>query len=176
MLSHVQLCDPGQNSVVGSLPLPQGIFPTQRSNPGLPHCSWIIYQLSYKGSPRILEWVAYPFSSRSSWPRNWTGVSHCRRILYQMSYQGSPSPINVVLPNQYSLWKVTCFLSNFQRSGSYIFFLSSDVGCLVACSSETEGWQLRWPLPGDSPMWFLSGFLKSLWNGRKTLFLWQHDP
>ena len=26
-----------------------------------------------KGSPRILEWVAYPFSSRSSWPRNQTG-------------------------------------------------------------------------------------------------------
>ena len=25
---------------------------------------------------RILEWVAYPFSSRSSWPRNWTQVSH----------------------------------------------------------------------------------------------------
>ena len=24
---------------------------------------------------RILEGVAYPFSSRSSWPRNWTGVS-----------------------------------------------------------------------------------------------------
>ena len=24
---------------------------------------------------RILEWVAYPFSRRSSWPRNWTGVS-----------------------------------------------------------------------------------------------------
>ena len=24
---------------------------------------------------RILEWVAYPFSSRSSWPRNQTGVS-----------------------------------------------------------------------------------------------------
>ena len=24
---------------------------------------------------RILEWVAYPFSSRSSRPRNWTGVS-----------------------------------------------------------------------------------------------------
>ena len=26
-------------------------------------------------SPRTLEWVAYPFSSRSSQPRNWTGVS-----------------------------------------------------------------------------------------------------
>ena len=29
----------------------------------------------HKGSPRILEWVAYPFSSGSSWPRNWTGIS-----------------------------------------------------------------------------------------------------
>ena len=28
----------------------------------------------HKGSPRILEWVAYPFSSRSSLPRNRTGV------------------------------------------------------------------------------------------------------
>ena len=33
------------------------------------------YELSHKGSPRILEWVAYPFSSRSSLPRNRTGVS-----------------------------------------------------------------------------------------------------
>ena len=43
-----------------------GIFPTQGLNPGLPHCRQILYQLSHKGSPRILEWVAYPFSSRSS--------------------------------------------------------------------------------------------------------------
>ena len=53
----------------------QGIFPTQGLNPGLPHCRRILYQLSYKGSPRTLEWVAYPFFSLSSWPRNWTGVS-----------------------------------------------------------------------------------------------------
>ena len=33
------------------------------------------YQLSHKGSPRILEWVAYPFSRGSSQPRNQTGVS-----------------------------------------------------------------------------------------------------
>jgi len=49
---------PGQNTGVGSLSLLQGIFPTQGSNPGLPHCRWILYQLSHKGSPRILEWVA----------------------------------------------------------------------------------------------------------------------
>ena len=59
----------------GSLSLLQGIFPTQGSNPGLPHCGWILYQLSHRGSPRILEWVAYLFSSGSSQPRNRTGVS-----------------------------------------------------------------------------------------------------
>ena len=59
----------------GSLSLLQGIFPTQGLNPALPHYRQILYQLSHKGSPRMLEWVAYPFSSGSSWPRNWTGVS-----------------------------------------------------------------------------------------------------
>ena len=32
---------------VGSLSLLQGILPTQESNQGLPHCRWILYQLSY---------------------------------------------------------------------------------------------------------------------------------
>ena len=51
---------PGQNTGVGSLSLLQGIFPTQASNPGLKHCRQILYQLSHRGSPRILEWVAFP--------------------------------------------------------------------------------------------------------------------
>ena len=66
---------PGQNTGVCSLSLLQGIFPTQGSNLGLPHCRQILYQLSHKGSPRIMEWVAYPFSKGSSRPRNGTGVS-----------------------------------------------------------------------------------------------------
>ena len=41
----------GQNTGVGSLSLPEGIFPTQGLNPGLPHCRWILYQLNHKGSP-----------------------------------------------------------------------------------------------------------------------------
>ena len=64
-----------QNTGMGSLSLLQGIFPTQESNPGLPDYRWILYQLRHKGSSRILEWVGYPFSSRSSQPRNQTGVS-----------------------------------------------------------------------------------------------------
>ena len=66
---------PGQNTGVGSLFLLQGIFPTQGLNSGLPHCRQILHQLSRQGRPRILEWVVYPFSGRSSWPRNQTGVS-----------------------------------------------------------------------------------------------------
>ena len=83
--SHLTLCDPmdciltcnpsGQNTGVGNLSLLQEIFPNQGSNPGLPHGRQILYQLSHKGSPRVLEWVAYPFSSGSSQPRNRTSVS-----------------------------------------------------------------------------------------------------
>ena len=54
---------PGQNTGVDSLSLLQGIYPTQGSNPGILDCRRILYQLSHKGSPRILEWVAYLFSS-----------------------------------------------------------------------------------------------------------------
>ena len=53
----------------------QGIFPTQGSKPGFPHCRGILYHLSHQGSPRILEWVVYPFSRGSSRLRNPTGVS-----------------------------------------------------------------------------------------------------
>ena len=60
---------------VGSLSILQGIFPTQGSNPGLLYCTRILYHLSHKESPRILERVAYPFSRESSQPRNQTRVS-----------------------------------------------------------------------------------------------------
>ena len=56
----------GQNTGVISLSLLQWIFSTQGLNPGLLHCRQILYQLSHQGSPRILEWVAYPFSTGSS--------------------------------------------------------------------------------------------------------------
>ena len=59
-----------KNTGVGSLSLLQQIFPTQELNWGLLHCRWILYQLSHKGSSRILEWITYPFSSRSFRPRN----------------------------------------------------------------------------------------------------------
>ena len=42
-----------KNTGVGSLSLLQWIFPTQESNWGLLHCRWILYQLSYQGSPQV---------------------------------------------------------------------------------------------------------------------------
>ena len=68
---HSPWHSPGQNTRVGSLSLLQGIFPTQPWNPGLLHCRLIFQQLSHKGNPRTLEWVAYPFSSTFSQPKNW---------------------------------------------------------------------------------------------------------
>ena len=95
---------PGKNTGVGCHFLLQGIFPTQGSNKGLPHCrQTLYYPLSHQGvvkslnrvwlcnpvdcSPpgssvhgilqaRILEWVAISFSRGSSWPRDRTQVSH----------------------------------------------------------------------------------------------------
>ena len=72
--SHPTLCDPmdyavhgilqvrvGRVGRVGSCSLLQGIFPTQRSNPGLPLCWQILKELSHRGSPNGLEWL---FSKR----------------------------------------------------------------------------------------------------------------
>ena len=66
---------PHQNTGVGSRSLLQGTFPIQGSNPGLPHCRQILYQLSHQGRPRIPKWVAYPFSRGASRLRNGTRVS-----------------------------------------------------------------------------------------------------
>ena len=80
---------PGQNTEVGSLSLLQGIFPTQRLNPGLLRCRQILYQLS-QGKPKntgvgSLSLLQGIFLTQESNRR-----LHCRWILYQLSYQGSP--------------------------------------------------------------------------------------
>ena len=78
---------PGQNTGVCSLSLLQGIFPTQGSNPGLPHCRQILYQLSHWGSPRTLgspSFLKQVFPSQESNQ----GFLRCRQILCQLGYEG----------------------------------------------------------------------------------------
>ena len=118
---------PGQNTGVGSLSLLQGIFPTQGSNPGLPsllYCRQILYQLSHKGSPTILGWVAYCFSSGSSQPKNQTRVSRLaggslptelsRRPVYKAAYTkpSSPNPVLIII----LLHRIWIFFSMHHRS------------------------------------------------------------
>ena len=53
--SSVHGDSPGKNTGVGCHALLQGIFPTQGSNPGLPHCRQILYYLSHQGSSYSLS-------------------------------------------------------------------------------------------------------------------------
>ena len=68
---------PGQNTGVGSPSLLQGIFPTQGSNPGLPHCRRILYPLSHwkpkntGGDSLFLFQLIFP-TQESNW-----GLLHC---------------------------------------------------------------------------------------------------
>ena len=94
--SSVHGDSPSKNTGVGCHNLLQGIFQTQGLNPGFLHCRQILYHLSHQGSPRILEWIAYPFSG-GIFPiqeSNWR-LLHCRQILYQLSYQGSPVALRI---------------------------------------------------------------------------------
>ena len=61
---------PSQNTGVGGLSLLQTIFPTQGSNPGLPHCRQIIYQLIYQGSPTISQSLLKLMPIESVMPSN----------------------------------------------------------------------------------------------------------
>ena len=93
---------PVQNTGVGSLSLFQPrtsiswIFPTQGSNPGLPHCRRILYRLSHKGSPKILGWGSL---SLFQWifptQESNRGLLHCRQILYQLSYKGRNETLTI---------------------------------------------------------------------------------
>ena len=72
----------GKNTGVGCHALLQGILPAQGSDPGLLYCSQVLYWLSHRGSPRILEWVACLISRGSSRPRNQTQVSYIAGIFF----------------------------------------------------------------------------------------------
>ena len=54
-----------------SLPTPapsRGSSQPKNTNPGLLHCRQILYHLSHQGSPRIWEWVVYPFGEGNGTP------------------------------------------------------------------------------------------------------------
>ena len=107
---------PGQNTGVGSLSLFHGIFPTQGLNPDLPHSRQILYGLSHQGSPRMLEWVVYPFSRGFSQPRIELGSPSLHVDSLPAEPQGKPKNTGVgslsllqgIFPNQEPNWGLSC--------------------------------------------------------------------
>ena len=57
---------PRQEYWSGLLLPPPRDLPNLGIEPRSPALQWILYHLSHKGSPRILEWVMFPFSRGSS--------------------------------------------------------------------------------------------------------------
>ena len=97
---HPVDCRPPGSSVHGvsqarilewvAMPSSRRFSQPRESNPGLPHCWWILYHLSHQGSPATtgvgsLSLLQGNFPTQES---NW-GLLHCRRILYHMSCQVS---------------------------------------------------------------------------------------
>ena len=87
--SCVHGVSPGKNTRLGCHAFLRRIFPTQGLNPGLPHCWWILYYLSHRGSPFwSRRWVwrhrALPCLFSSQWKiepsacsSKWVYSSHC---------------------------------------------------------------------------------------------------
>ena len=100
----------------------QGIFPTQGSNPGLLHFSWILYQLGHQGSPiytysfldpsRRRQWHPTPvllpgkshgwrsLAGRSPWGREESDTTERLHFHFSLSCigEGNGNPLPVFLP------------------------------------------------------------------------------
>ena len=94
---------PGKDAGVGCHFLLQGIFPTQGSNPGLLHCRQILYQLSYKGSPKnvIKKWMNEALMCRTH-QFLWYKYSH--HSLFQVTDDLKAGLQNSWMPNYLCPW------------------------------------------------------------------------
>ena len=68
---------PGKNTGVGCHALLQEIFPTQESNPSLPHCRQILYCLSHWGSPYTSACVCV-YKKRNHFDVQQKLTQHCK--------------------------------------------------------------------------------------------------
>ena len=103
---------PGQSTEVGSLSLLQGIFPTQGMNSGLPHCRWILYQLSHKGSPKTtgvgsLSLLQGIFPTQGSKP----GLPHCSGFFTSWATREAPRILK---------WVAYSFSSRFSQPRNWM--------------------------------------------------------
>ena len=98
--SSVHGDSPGRNTGVGCHGVFQGIFPIQWSNPGFPHCRWILYLVSHQGSPRGTS--KRPLAGtkelpKEDWPRG-PQVRAAAQALFPSSLSQAACPPNIPQP------------------------------------------------------------------------------
>ena len=140
-----------KNTGVGGHALLQGIFLTQGFNVGLPHSTWILYCLNHQGSPRILEWVAYPFSRGSSQPRNRTRVSciavgfftswATRTLKNVSSCKRIKQEFDSTVDNSDKSFKLKAFIQKDEYYRSKWFFWDQDsLKNWISCTQSEQTW------------------------------------
>ena len=162
---------PGQSTGVGSLSLLQGIFPTQGSNPGLPHCRRILYQLSHKGSPiwkaLYTPWtdICVPCAFHTFSPYRW-----CRGASWAHCVLGDPRtdswPWGAVLQGQQE---------SFQAKDSSDWNLKWVNTLNVVVATTTQEWETdKNSAPMGSKMpWERSSYANALrrWTGLRPFMI-----
>ena len=110
---------------MGSASLLQGIFSNWRSNPGLPHCRQILYQLSHKGSPGTPPYI----QTKSSWK--------IVLLFWQISFNPyGPYYQDINLTINYQAWtSITVMLALW-----YTYNLEKE----MATHSSMLAWRIPW--------------------------------
>ena len=95
---------PGNSTGVDCHFLLQRIFPTQGSNPGLPHCRQTLYCLSHQRSPIMVQHAKY-YSERINFTKTnaWEMMEESKQVL-QMTMYLSPNLLLKQVPEEMSPW------------------------------------------------------------------------
>ena len=130
----------GQNTGVGSLSFLKGIFPTRGSNPGLPHCSQILYQLSHRGSPILTRLCSKSFKLgfSSMWIKNFQ--------IYKLGLEKAEEP-GIKLPIFAGSWRKQGDFRKTSTSASLTTLKSLIVWITTNCGTFFKRWEYQTTLP-----------------------------
>ena len=169
---HSPWNSPGQNTGGGSLFLLQGISPTQGSNLGLPHCRWILYQLSFQGSPKCSEHLHYFMVGQT----HLTQRLFCNKVL-----NVSCNLLKTESENRVAAW-VQTVCKCIHCLPPVIAWLSGSCGLAAIAQHHTKGLYHTPPRPGrDQNSKFEEQFLlnayctivKNLKDWSRTIIIWR---
>ena len=154
-------CSPPGSSAHGILqaitlechPLPQGIFPTQGSNPGLLHCKRILYWLSHQGSHITGSYLNYRISLTSLLPVDPGGTSgkepdcqcrRCKRCTFDLWVGKIPwrrawQPPPVLLPGESQGQRSLAGYIPQGHKGIWLKWLSTHTCTLLPADTFTGG-------------------------------------